>query len=298
MTRINITCPSCKRKGTLEVSDELIKSNVSGLLGVNVMNYGCNHSFIVYIDKNFTVRDYFIADFQIEIPESPKENIIKDASLPDKNILNLDLIKLNLPLTLLSNVLKAIFCKKKILLLSNEPFLDNHIRNFFNYITKDSFDFELEIVSEEHYKKEKKSFKDWIVLKENKILKDPFNIMEEKKIKVEKQIVNQFLSEFDLGYSYTTLLNQIKKAYTYSKAIVDYSHTQNQKEQKRKLESSIMASILDEVISQDKYIHNAIIGYLSKEFNIKIDKTYLNFLLDIVSYYFNINLKEKIKIKP
>ncbi|MFW9971650.1 MAG: hypothetical protein ACFFDF_15750 [Candidatus Odinarchaeota archaeon] len=296
MTRVEISCPSCKTKGSLEVSDELIKSAVGGLLAVNVTNYICQHSFIAYIDKNYIVRDYFIADFQIDIPDMPKEEIIKDIKLPDKAVLNLDLIKLNLTLTLISNILRAIFCRKKILLIFNEPFLHNHIRNFFNYITKNSFDFELQIVSEEEFKKNKKSLKDWLVLKENKVVKDPHNIIEEKKIKLERQIVNQFLSEFDLGYSYIALINQINKAYVYSKAIVDFANTQDQKKQQKKPDSSIIVSILDEVVSQDKYIHNAISEYLAKNFNIKIDKTYLNFLIDIVSNYFNINLKDEITV--
>ncbi|MFX0023723.1 MAG: hypothetical protein ACFE9S_15455 [Candidatus Hermodarchaeota archaeon] len=296
MTRVNISCPSCKSKGSLEVSDEHIKSAEGGLLAVNITKFVCEHSFIAYIDQNFIVRDYFIADFQINIPDLPQEKQIKDARLPDRNVLNLDLIKLNLTLTLISNVLRAIFCGKKTVLIEHQPFLNDHIRNFFKYITKNSFDFKLDIVSKEEYKKIKKTYKDWIILQGNQIIKDPYNIIEEKKIKVERQVVNQFLSEFDLGYSYITLINEINKAYTYSKAIVDFTNAQGQIIQKRKSESSLITSILDEVISRDKYIHNTISEYLSKEFKIKIDKTYLNFLMDIITNYFNINIRDKIKV--
>jgi hypothetical protein len=50
------------------------------------------------------------------------------------------------------------------------------------------------------------------------------------------------------------------------------------------------------LISQDKYITNTITEYLSKEFNIKIHKTYLNFLFDLVWNYFGIDLKNKITL--
>jgi len=298
LTTVQIICPSCKKTGYIEISDDLIKSTSRGLLAVNVTsNYVCQHSFIAYIDKNFAVRDYFIADFQIEIPDFPEEKKIKDISLPDKAILNLDLIKLNMTLTLLSNILRAIFYKNKIVLISHQPFLNTHIKNFFNYIIKNTFDFELFIISEEEYKKEKKSFKDCLVLEGNKVIKDPYKIIEEKKAKVERQIVNQFLNEFDLGYSYITLINEINKAYTYSKAIVDFANTQSQEEEKES-ESSIIASILDEVVSQDKYINTVITDYLYNEFKIKIDKVYLSFLFDIVINYFDVNLKNKISVNP
>ncbi|MFX1279914.1 MAG: hypothetical protein ACFFA3_10895 [Promethearchaeota archaeon] len=295
LPKVEIRCPACRELGFVELSEELVQSTSRGLLAVNIVsNFICQHSFIVYIDKNFTVRDYFIADFLIEIPDLPEEQKIKDLVLPDKAILNIDLIKLNITLTLLTNLLRAIFCKEKLVLISYQSFLNDHIRNFFNYITKDSFDFELDIISEEEYKKQKKLFKNRIVLDGNKIINDPNSILEEKKCKVERQIVNQFLSEFDLGYSYLTLINELTKAFTYAKAIAKFANAYSPQKKKIRPDSSIIESILDEVVSQEKYINNVVSEYLSKEFKIKIDKTYLNFLYEIVLNYFDVNLKKKI----
>ncbi|GAG34301.1 unnamed protein product, partial [marine sediment metagenome] len=76
MTIIQITCPSCKKKGNIEISDDAIKNVSRGLLAINVAsNIICDHSFITYVDKNLSIRDYFIADFQIEIPDiAPTED--------------------------------------------------------------------------------------------------------------------------------------------------------------------------------------------------------------------------------
>jgi len=144
VTQILIRCPSCKKSGKIAISEDLIKSTSRGLLAVNIAaGIICPDSFIAYIDKNYSVRDYFIADFQIEIPDLPEERVkIKRVSLPDKNVLNLDLIKLNFTITMLSSILRAILMKKEIILISHQSFLNDHTKNFFHYITKDSFQFD------------------------------------------------------------------------------------------------------------------------------------------------------------
>ena len=58
-----------------------------GLLAVNIpQNVICSHSFIVYIDKNLVIRDYFIADYQlqIEIPILDTLGEQKDVIVPEK----------------------------------------------------------------------------------------------------------------------------------------------------------------------------------------------------------------------
>ncbi|HEY0088616.1 MAG TPA: hypothetical protein VGB37_07220, partial [Candidatus Lokiarchaeia archaeon] len=70
MPSVKINCPICEKKGTIDVSQEIMKNVSRGLLAVNIAKeIVCSHSFVAYIDKNFNVRDYFTADFQIEIPE-------------------------------------------------------------------------------------------------------------------------------------------------------------------------------------------------------------------------------------
>ena len=65
MASIKIQCPSCGKKGDFEILDEKIKNVARGLLAVNIAeNTICEHSFIAYVDKNFTIRDYL----EIKIP--------------------------------------------------------------------------------------------------------------------------------------------------------------------------------------------------------------------------------------
>ncbi len=65
MSKMQIICPSCAKNGYIEVSEKDIKGTSRGVLAVNIAeNILCSHTFIVYVDKNLMIRDYFLVDFQ------------------------------------------------------------------------------------------------------------------------------------------------------------------------------------------------------------------------------------------
>ena len=109
MSRIQVTCPSCGTKGDIEVSEEAIANVTRGLLAVNIAKEAfCTHAFIAYIDKNLKVRDYFMTDFQIDVPEIETDNKIEGNQAPREDKLDLDLIKINIPSKLLSFILLSL----------------------------------------------------------------------------------------------------------------------------------------------------------------------------------------------
>ena len=157
MAIISITCPSCKKNGKIEISDEAIKNVSRGLLAVNVASgIICDHSFITYVDKNLSMRDYFIADFHIEIPEIAPIEETEVKEILSKDTLNLDAIKLNLSANLITHVLKSIFYNKKIAIISDLSFLNDHILTFFTQLIDGSFDAYISVISENEYKSNKK----------------------------------------------------------------------------------------------------------------------------------------------
>ena len=87
-------------------------------------------------------------------------------------------------------------------------------------------------------------------------------------MKVEKQIVKNFLSVNDVVYCYIMLKNEINKAYELSKKISNY--TANFKETEE----------LNQQIITD---------FLTEEYNVKISKPYLTFLCEIAKIYFKVN---------
>ncbi|MFX1394872.1 MAG: hypothetical protein ACFFAH_15030, partial [Promethearchaeota archaeon] len=187
-----------------------------------------------------------------------------------KDIVDIDLIKLNIPAMLLTYILKSIFSKKKIVLIQDNKFLHNHIHNFFKYITQNSFETDISIITGEMYKNNKKNYKDSMVFGSINILRNVKNIINPKKLSVEKQIVSRFVSEEGLGNSYIFLKNDILKAFQFSKAIVDLIN--ESKETNEKINTLKIRTELE------------------KMYYIKINTIYMNFLIEIVKNYFGVKL--------
>ncbi len=272
MTTIKLTCPSCKKKGIIEISDESIKNVSRGLLAINVTpDIICEHTFIAYVDKNLAVRDYFIADFQIEIPELDEIKLKEAKEIIEKDKLNLDAIKLNLSANLITHVLKSIFYNKKIAIISDLSYLNEHIINFFRQLIEGSFDAYISVISVDEYKSNKKNYKEHIVLKGKDIIRDDEKIINPKRLKVEKQMVSHFFMQLDPINSFFELKNEIRKTFRLSQSIVNFT------------------SQFKKDVTIDSEL---VIDHLEKEFNFKIDNNYLEFLLGIVDVNFGVkNIK-------
>jgi hypothetical protein len=264
---VHVICPGCGEKGDITISEEDLRRPGRGLLAVNIpKNTLCDHSFTTYIDKNGEVRDYFMVDFEVSLPElapiekPPKEEVPKD------EIMDIDLIRLNLPAPTLAYILKSIFSGQKVVLITNQEFLKDHFLNFFKFITKQSFDMDISVISEEEHNTNKEMYKGAMVFKRTKILNNYKGLIDPKKLRIEKMIVNKFVSEGDLGYGYIVLKNEIAKAYRFSKRFVKKMEEWEQK---------------------NKDLNTLKISYeLEEEFDVDIDNQYLRFLTGIIEEYF------------
>ena len=268
MVNVFLVCPTCKKKGFIEIPEKMNKDPSGGILAIDLeANILCQHSFIIYLDSNLQVRECVIPDFKVELPELKLEDQIRTKALPNRDVFDIDLIKLNLPFMLLAHVLKSIFFKEKIVIISNQEFFFSHIYNFFKDITQDSFGIDIYVTNQDGYMKNKKKYKNCVVLEENKILADNNKVINSKKLKVEKQIVKNFLSTYDLVYCYIMLKNEINKAYELSKSIADYVIKSKEAEE------------LNQQIFTD---------FLKEKYQTKISRTYLTFLCEIVKINFEV----------
>ncbi len=268
MTKLEIRCPSCSGRGFIEVSEEEVKNSSRGLFAVNVAEgIICDHSFVAYVDKNLIIRDTFMADFQIDLPDSIEEQETDSEKSKDLGFIDLSLIKLNITASQLSFLIRAIVLKRYILIISDQEYMFDDMRNFLTYITENSFENSVEIVSELDYKPE--NFSEHILLRGKDILKDDNNILDIKKLGVERNIVQKFLNEYDPSSSIIILKNELKKAFELSKSVVEYIKGLKKKE----------------TIYTKK-----IIEFLQKKHNIKIQIPYLEFLYEIVKNYFGVEV--------
>jgi hypothetical protein len=252
----------------LEISEEDVKKAAKGLFAVNIDKLFCSHSFIAYVDKNLSIRDCYIADFQIELLEA----------LPDKKVetvpteieeFDIALVRINLLPTLLVNTIRAIVTGKKIVILSREPFINKHIENFLKYITANSFKNEIAIISVDDYEKEKKQYKEHIVLQANQIIKDETNIINPKEMGIERAIVQKFFDKYNLKTSIYLLKNELLNLHEYSRDLIDF---------------------LDKYKGPKKLGKKQLIKQLNKRWNLKLTGKYLELLLNILTNYFDHDL--------
>ena len=269
MARVEIRCPICSKWKYIEIVDDATKNVAKGLLAINIAaGMICEHSFIVYIDKNFAVRDCLVADFKIELPKSAPTEETEENIFPEIDAIKSDLIKLNIPELLMVYVIKAILYGRKVVIILDQEFLYNHIKNFFRYVFDKSFEFDIDIILEEEYEKHKEKYKKFLVFKKLKVIRDKDKIMEPKKLEIEKTIVHKFFSEYDLMAGLTILRNELNKIYELSKDIAELIEEQKGKP-----------------ITSKK-----LINHISETYGEKIQMPYLNYLIDIVRYYFKVEV--------
>ena len=270
MVGIEIHCPICSKKGSVEVEENLIRNSERGVSAINVAeNLICSHSFVAYIDKNLAVRDSFITDFKIETPDVELEHKLIEAEIPSLDVIDVYLITININALWLTFILHGVFYRKKLLILNSVESLHSHLNNFFKFIFQNSFELDISLETRANYNKDKKKYKDYIVIDGNEVIKDKSNFMKPKKINMERAIVQMFLGERDTKSSLILIRNEIQKVFTLSQEIITLNNSLKQNE---------------ELTSK------RIIDYFKEVKDTKIQPQYLDFLFEIINNYFEVNL--------
>ena len=270
MVEIEIRCPVCSKKGTIEVEENLIQKSERGISAVNVAeDLVCSHSFVAYIDKNLSVRDSFITDFKLMTPEFKIEQKVEEKEIPSQELMNVYLITINIKALWLSLILHGCFYNKKLLIINNMESLHLHLMNFFKFIFQNTFDINISLETRDNYKKDKKKYNDYIIVDGNEVINDQNNIMKPKMINIERIIVQKFLAEQEPTSSLLLIRNEIQKVFNLSKEIITFNNNLKKNEE----------------LTSKK-----LIDYFKETKDIKIQTQYLDFLIDVVSNYFNFKL--------
>jgi hypothetical protein len=274
MKKLEVRCPSCSNRGYIEVSEEEVEGAARGVFAVNVLEgVACEHSFVAYVDKNLTVRDTFIADFQLELPEVAPTQVDEPEVTEKLEEVDVSLIKLNFTAALLTHIIRAIIFKKKIILLFDQSYMVDNIYKFIDYITHNSFIPNLHVVTGEQY--DMNIIKDAVILDGNIIIKDDDKILNPKSLGIERSLVRKFLAEYEPKPSLIYLQNGLLKAFELSKTIVD---------------------IVNNLKKKEKVYSKNIIDEIEKRNNVKIQLPYLDFLYDIVENYFDVKVPKSSNI--
>ena len=114
ITSIFVSCPICFTKGSINVLETKLQDAKRGLLSISVDNL-CKHEFIIYVDKNFAIRDYVVADFTL-----PAINFIDEPdsqTISDINNFDLTIINMNITPNILAYLLNSIVFNKKVIFI-------------------------------------------------------------------------------------------------------------------------------------------------------------------------------------
>jgi len=271
MVRVLIKCPECSALDRIEVDESIIAHNERGVTAVNVIKSTmCSHSFVVYIDTNFAVRDSFVTDFNVELPQIKVDD-------PRKMTLKRDfdqyIIFLNMKPLTVSYILRCCFLKKNIIFINNMNIINPHLIGFLKYLFLDTFEYEITILSKDEYKKNKKKYKKYIVFSDKKIIRDKLEILKEKQMKIERTMIQNYLKGLDSESSLIILRNEIYKVFKILENIIDYSIDKN-------------------LIINPKVIVDRII----EKFSVNISKAYLNFLILILKEYFKKEISDSLNV--
>ncbi|MFX1399304.1 MAG: hypothetical protein ACFFAS_19945 [Promethearchaeota archaeon] len=271
--KVEIHCPICSKIGFIHVENDFVYQVERGVTAANIAKgLVCDHSFVVYIDRNFVVRDSYICDFKVELPEIDMN--IKEID-NDSLDFDIDIIKLNLPPSSLVNIIRGTFYGKVMVILTELDHLKSHIQNFFKYITQDAFIAQISLITRKYYKENKKNYKHNYVLDGSKVINDRERFFHYKKLKVEQQIVTKFFQEYDGISSLILLKNEILKTYQLCEEIVEFNETLDDKEQ---------------------FVSKKVIEHLNSRFKTSIPLPYLEFLVGIVEGYFGLDFKKPTKV--
>jgi hypothetical protein len=270
MKRISIECPECKSKGLIEITEETFKESERGITSILIeKDQVCTHNFIIYLDNNSQVRDIFIPDFEVESPQMDIEQIEEPNKISESKLFDLILIKLNLLPITLAFIIKGVLFKKKIVLLNNETSLHSHFFNFIQFIFENSFSANITILTKKEYELNKKKYKNYVIIERKEVSQDKKKLFDSKKIKVERTIVQKFYQEHDTSTSMIILRSEIRKACELSRLIKKFV------ERQEKGKNINIINISEEI----ENVHH-----------VKVNRTYLDFLINIVKVYFETNI--------
>ena len=273
MVKIEIRCPICDTIGYISVPQEIVDKSARGLVTINIGKKLCEHSFIAYLDKNYNVRDCFITDFQIEIPEMDLKHKVEEHEIPTIDKVDLDLIKFNLSPNSLIYLIRSVILGEKVLISTNDDFMYSHLTNFFNFIFRNSFEYDILIKEKDYYSKNKKKYKNHVVFdNQEHLINDKKKLLNLKKIKIEKVMIQKFLSEDNPKFSMIILKNEIQKAFELSKAL-----------------SERIIEFKNDHESNEVDIHKLLDNLIEGQ-KIKIELPYLKFLIEIAEHYFHIEI--------
>ncbi len=270
----HIVCPKCNASEDFTFSKS--KVNTVDFLTTILFPIGriCEHQFNVYIDIHGDVRGYQAIDFIVPSFEESQLKFTSDNKITSKEI-DMNLIEMNYSVNFLVYICRVIFFRKKSIILEKDNSLINQLKKLFDYLTEDSFNYDIRFISKEDYEPLRKFYKEYVVLDESKIVHNLPEFLSNRKQKMIKQsriehyLVNKYLALRSYEFALQVLRKEIHTIYLLASSIAMYS-TEIKNEEK------INISKIKEVLKAENK---------SSDYN-----PYIDYLIEISKNYFGAKL--------
>ncbi len=157
------------------------------------------------------------------------EELIENDNKIKSEEIDLDLIEMNYSEKFLIYICRIIFFRKKAIILKKDDFLNNLLTKLLNYLTEDSFNYDILFYSKEKYKSLKKSYSDYVVLEENKIINNPPGFLSKiknrmkKQTKIEHYLVSKYLALRSYEFALQVFRKEIHTIYLLAGSIARYA---------------------------------------------------------------------------
>jgi hypothetical protein len=219
---------------------------------------------VAYIDKNYNVRDSFVSDFKIDLPDVQIQNKGRLDDFRDLDKTNLDSLLSEINAVELSSILNGVFSKQNVLLLNDSEVVSQNLHKILDFIFKDTFISNISILNHLEYIRYKWNYDNYEIVDYDEIFDGDKKKKYLKNMKIESAMVKKFLSEEYAKSGLIILRSEIIKAFELSNTIIKilHNHTEMQELTKKDVSES-----------------------LSEKYGINIQSEYLDFLLEIVKNY-------------
>ncbi len=272
-----IQCPSCSKRGYITVNARQITEASKTMILVKVeKKFICEHDFLIYIDKNFSVRNVFQCE-QVVLPSTKlKREIVTEVDFSEFKI---DLVKMNVYQPTFWYIFRTLLFGKKVLLVvdSDVRYLIPNVLKFFHFLFEDLLEVNLQIIGESEFTEKTNEFQNFVIIKNLDVVKDKQNLIKSYSLAVEKEITHMFFENNNHEASLIDLKDKIQDIYRISRVTRDFleDYLKEFKEGGKK--------------SKKLNIYT-IIRYLKKNQKINVSLRYCDYIVQIVKNYYQIEV--------
>lgn len=278
LKKVQVRCPKCDNPGNIMVSKNVIQSSPRGVTTINIpKDQICKHNFVAYVDKNFAVRDYFVADLSLtdvvaDLSQEEKRKIIPQQKKVQVTDSDYSLVRSTLGRKNLGYLLHGIFLNKPMHLIHENSNIKEKTLAVLEEITLKTFDITVSTASLQEYMTNKRNYSGMIVIDvtSEMILEDSEGLFSPKKLSTESEIVNKTFKQTNPTTSLIVLKNEIQKLFSLA---------------------NIVKQILQEkpLTGPERWAKKDIITELRGRNNIKLNPKQLSYVFEIIQANFNID---------